>query len=35
LWVAAFVALHKRIAERNAAILYCGTGVKSFNATAA
>ena len=27
----AFVALHKRIAERNAAILYRGTGVKSFN----
>ncbi|HXU41126.1 MAG TPA: phytanoyl-CoA dioxygenase family protein [Burkholderiales bacterium] len=26
-----FVALHKRIAERNAAILYRGTGVKSFN----
>ena len=26
-----FVALHKRITERNAAILYRGTGVKSFN----
>ena len=26
-----FIALHKRIAERNAAILYRGTGVKSFN----
>ncbi len=26
-----FVALHERIAERNAAILYRGTGVKSFN----
>ena len=26
-----FVALHKRIAERNAAILYRGTGVTSFN----
>ena len=29
-----FVALHKRIAERNAAILYRGTGVTSFNRTA-
>lgn len=27
----AFIALHKRIAERNASILYRGTGVKSFN----
>jgi non-heme Fe2+,alpha-ketoglutarate-dependent halogenase len=27
----AFMALHKRITERNAAILYRGTGVKSFN----
>ncbi len=26
-----FLALHKRITERNAAILYRGTGVKSFN----
>jgi len=26
-----FVSLHKRIAERNAGILYRGTGVKSFN----
>lgn len=26
-----FVALHKRIAERNARILYRGTGVKSYN----
>ncbi len=28
---AAFVALHKRIAERNAQILYRGTQVKSYN----
>jgi len=27
----AFVALHKRIAERNARILYRGTDVKSYN----
>jgi len=26
-----FVALHKRIAERNARILYRGTGVQSYN----
>jgi non-haem Fe2+, alpha-ketoglutarate-dependent halogenase len=26
-----FVALHKRIAERNAQILYRGTGVTSYN----
>jgi len=26
-----FVALHKRIAERNAQILYRGTPVKSYN----
>ena len=26
-----FVALHKAIAERNARILYRGTGVKSYN----
>ena len=28
-----FVALHKRITERNAAILYRGTGIKSFQQT--
>jgi hypothetical protein len=26
-----FIALHKRIAERNAQILYRGTDVKSYN----
>jgi Protein involved in biosynthesis of mitomycin antibiotics/polyketide fumonisin len=30
-----FLALHKRIAERNAQILYRGTGVKSYNEPAA
>ena len=30
-----FVALHKRITERNAQILYRGTGVKSYNEPAA
>jgi len=31
----AMLALHKRIAERNAKILYRGTGVESFNDAAA
>jgi hypothetical protein len=30
-----FLALHKRIAERNAQILYRGTEVKSYNEPAA